>query len=141
MSDSIGHECGLAFIRLKKPWAYYYEKYGTSLWSFQKLFLLMEKQHNRGQDGAGIGCCKLNMPIGQPYIFRARNSKRESLSRVIQAQQMIFDKMSRRGELDHSDPESVKLKFEFGGNLKTTFITSSVNVKILLILEGIIFLS
>ncbi len=117
MSDSIGHECGLAYIRLKKPWAYYYEKYGTSLWSFQKLFLLMEKQHNRGQDGAGIGCCKLNMPIGQPYLFRARNSKRESLSRVIQAQQLTFDKMSQRGELDYRDPESVKSKFEFAGEI------------------------
>lgn len=117
MSDSIGHECGLAFIRLKKPWAYYYEKYGTSLWAFNKLFLLMEKQHNRGQDGAGIGCCKLNMPIGQPYLFRARNSKRESLSRVIQEQQQAFDKMSRKGVLDHTDPESVKSKFEFAGEI------------------------
>ncbi len=117
MSDSIGHECGLAFIRLKKPWAYYYEKYGTSLWAFNKLFLLMEKQHNRGQDGAGIGCCKLNMPIGQPYLFRARNSKRESLSRVIQEQQQAFDKMSRKGLLDHTDPESVKSKFEFAGEI------------------------
>ncbi|MFK5923213.1 MAG: amidophosphoribosyltransferase [Verrucomicrobiota bacterium] len=117
MSDSIGHECGLAFIRLKKPWAYYYEKYGTSLWAFNKLFLLMEKQHNRGQDGAGIGCCKLNMPIGQPYLFRARSSKRESLSRVIQEQQQAFDKMSRKGLLDHTDPESVKSKFEFAGEI------------------------
>ena len=117
MSDSIGHECGLAFIRLKKPWAYYYEKYGTSLWAFQKLFLLMEKQHNRGQDGAGIGCCKLNMPIGQPYLFRARSSKRESLSRVIQQQQMIFDKMVRRNKLDYRDPESVKSKFDFAGEI------------------------
>ncbi len=117
MSDSIGHECGLAFIRLKKPWAYYYEKYGTSLWAFNKLFLLMEKQHNRGQDGAGIGCCKLNMPIGQPYLFRARNSKRESLSRVIQEQQQAFDKMSRRGIIDYRDPESVKSKFDFAGEI------------------------
>lgn len=117
MSDPIGHECGLAFVRLKKPWAYYYEKYGSSLWAFQKLFLLMEKQHNRGQDGAGIGCCKLNMPIGQPYLFRARSSKRESLSRVIQQQQQAFDKMIRRGVIDPHDPESVKEKFEFAGEI------------------------
>jgi amidophosphoribosyltransferase len=117
MSDPIGHECGLAFVRLKKPWAYYYEKYGSSLWAFQKLFLLMEKQHNRGQDGAGIGCCKLNMPIGQPYLFRARNSKRESLSRVIQQQQQAFDKMIRRGVIDPHDPASVKEKFEFAGEI------------------------
>ena len=53
MSEFISHECGIALVRLKKPLAYYQEKYGTSLWGFYQLFLLMEKQHNRGQDGAG----------------------------------------------------------------------------------------
>ena len=59
MSDEIGHHCGIALIRLRKPLAYYEEKYGTPLWGFNQLFLLMEKQHNRGQDGAGIGSMKL----------------------------------------------------------------------------------
>ena len=54
MSDEIGHHCGIALVRLKKPLSHYSEKYDTALWGFNQLFLLMEKQHNRGQDGAGI---------------------------------------------------------------------------------------
>ncbi len=119
MSDSIKHECGLAFIRLKQPVAYYYERYGTALYGFNKLFLLMEKQHNRGQDGAGIGCCKLDMPLGQPYLFRARNSKRESLSRVIQDQLQAYERLkkNRKSGMDPDDPESVKHHFDFGGEV------------------------
>ncbi len=56
MSEFLTHECGIALVRLKKPLAYYQEKYGTALWGFHQLFLLMEKQHNRGQDGAGVAC-------------------------------------------------------------------------------------
>ena len=56
MSDHIGHECGIALIRLLKPLDYFEQKYGTPLYGFHKLFLLMEKQHNRGQDGAGVAC-------------------------------------------------------------------------------------
>ena len=55
MSDAIKHECGLAFIRLRKSFSYYQQKYGTVMWGLNKLYLLMEKQHNRGQDGAGDG--------------------------------------------------------------------------------------
>ena len=74
MSDPLKHECGIAVVRLRKPIAYYIDKYGTALWGLNKLFLLMEKQRNRGQDGIGIGCCKLNMPIGQQYLYRRRNA-------------------------------------------------------------------
>ena len=65
MSDFISHECGVALVRLLKPLSYYQEKYGTPLWGFTKLFLLMEKQHNRGQDGAGVACVKLDVPAGR----------------------------------------------------------------------------
>ena len=82
MSDFLTHECGIAAVRLRKPLAYYYDRYGTALWGFQKLFLLMEKQHNRGQDGIGIGCTKLDMPLGQPYVFRRRDSERDGLANV-----------------------------------------------------------
>ena len=68
MSDPLHHECGVAAIRLLKPLSYFAAKYGSPDWAFNKLFLLMEKQHNRGQDGAGIGCVKLNMPLGDPYV-------------------------------------------------------------------------
>lgn len=68
MSDSIHHECGVAMIRLLKPLDYYREKYGTHLYGLNKLYLLMEKQHNRGQDGAGMATIKLDMPVGEKYI-------------------------------------------------------------------------
>jgi hypothetical protein len=77
MSDFLKHECGIAAVRLRKPLAYYLDRYGTSLWGFNKLFLLMEKQHNRGQDGTGIGCVKLDMPLGQPYVFRRRGIEQD----------------------------------------------------------------
>ncbi len=68
MSDTIHHECGVAMIRLLKPLDYYREKYGTHLYGLNKLYLLMEKQHNRGQDGAGMATIKLDMPVGEKYI-------------------------------------------------------------------------
>ena len=67
MSDSLKHECGIALLRLRQPLGYYREKYGSSAYGFSKLSLLMEKQHNRGQDGAGIACVGLEVPPGRPY--------------------------------------------------------------------------
>jgi amidophosphoribosyltransferase len=74
MSDDIKHECGLAFIRLRKPFSYYLQKYGSVPYGLNKLYLLMEKQHNRGQDGAGIASVKLNIEAGNPYLHRMRSS-------------------------------------------------------------------
>ena len=96
MSDSIKHECGIAVVRLKKPLSYFKDKYGTALWGVNKLFLLMEKQHNRGQDGIGIGCVKLNMPLGQPYIFRRRDAARDSMASVFRKELKSFNKMMRQ---------------------------------------------
>ncbi|HOE39988.1 MAG TPA: amidophosphoribosyltransferase [Bacteroidales bacterium] len=73
MSDQIKHECGIALMRLRKPLSYYQEKYGTWRYGVNKLYLLMEKQHNRGQDGAGILGLKLNMPAGLKYMHRKRS--------------------------------------------------------------------
>lgn len=70
--ETLKHECGIALVRLLKPLSYYQEKYGTSLYGLNKLYLLMEKQHNRGQEGAGLGCVKLNAKPGTEYIFRER---------------------------------------------------------------------
>ena len=72
MSDEIKHECGLAFIRLRKPFSYYLQKYSTVLYGLNKLYLLMEKQHNRGQDGAGMAAVKLNVEPGYPFLHRIR---------------------------------------------------------------------
>lgn len=79
MSDEIKHECGLAFIRLRKPFSYYQQQYGTVMWGINKLYLLMEKQHNRGQDGAGVAAVKLNVEPGYPFLQRIRSSANQPI--------------------------------------------------------------
>jgi amidophosphoribosyltransferase len=74
MSDEIKHECGLAYIRLRKPFSYYLQKRGTVTYGLNKLYLLMEKQHNRGQDGAGLATLKLNIESGNPFLYRQRSN-------------------------------------------------------------------
>lgn len=74
MSDQLKHECGIAMIRLLKPLEYYQEKYGSWRYGIQKLYLLMEKQHNRGQEGAGAVGLKLDQEPGSRYIFRHRSN-------------------------------------------------------------------
>ena len=120
MSDSIKHECGLAFVRLKHDLSYYHNKYGTCLWGFQRLYLLMEKQHNRGQDGIGIGCCKLDMNLGQAYLFRERSAERDSLIKVMENRLERYAKLEADGIVDpNADdyPEQVKQHFNFGGEV------------------------
>ena len=117
MSDPLNHECGIAVVRLRKPLAYFQDRYGSALWGFNKLFLLMEKQHNRGHDGVGIGCAKLNMPLGQAYIHRKRDAEKDSLATVFRNEVRRFNKMLRKGVVDLKDPESIKQKFEFGGEI------------------------
>ena len=99
MSDEIKHECGLAFIRLRKPFSHYQKHNGSVLYGLNKLYLLMEKQHNRGQDGAGIASVKLNVESGYPFLYRLRSS----------AQQPIADLFFKIGqevqELEKYQPE------------------------------------
>lgn len=82
MSDAIKHECGIALLRLKKPLAYYKEKYGSAFYGIQKMYLLMEKQHNRGQDGAGFASIKLDVEPGERYISRVRSNKNQAIQDV-----------------------------------------------------------
>jgi amidophosphoribosyltransferase len=82
MSEAIKHECGLAFIRLRKPFSYYQQKFGTTLYGLNKLYLLMEKQHNRGQDGAGVATVKLDTEPGIPFLHRIRSSVPQSISEI-----------------------------------------------------------
>lgn len=84
MSDPIKHECGLAFIRLRKPFSYYHQQYGTALWGLNKLYLLMEKQHNRGQDGAGIATVKLDVEPGYPFMNRLRSNAPQAIADIFQ---------------------------------------------------------
>lgn len=117
MSDFLKHECGIAAVRLRKPLAYYHDRYGTCLWGLNKLFLLMEKQHNRGQDGTGIGCVKLGMPIGQPYVFRRRGIEKDALAQIFRKEIKTFHKLGRKRVMDVKDPVSVKRNFDFGGEI------------------------
>ena len=73
MSDFLQHECGIAMLRLKKPLQHYIDKYGTAFYGLNKMYLLMEKQHNRGQDGAGLANIKIDVPPGKRYISRIRS--------------------------------------------------------------------
>jgi amidophosphoribosyltransferase len=82
MSDPIKHECGLAFLRLRKPFSYYQQQYGTVMWGLNKLYLLMEKQHNRGQDGAGVAAVKLDVEPGYPFLHRIRSSAPQAIADV-----------------------------------------------------------
>jgi amidophosphoribosyltransferase len=82
MSDPIKHECGLAFIRLLKPFSHYQQQYGTALHGLNKLYLLMEKQHNRGQDGAGIAAVKLNAEPGYPFMHRLRSVAPQAIADI-----------------------------------------------------------
>ncbi|TAL42884.1 MAG: amidophosphoribosyltransferase [Chitinophagaceae bacterium] len=84
MSDPIKHECGLAFIRLRKPFSHYHQKYGTVLWGLNKLYLLMEKQHNRGQDGAGLATVKLDVEPGYPFMNRMRSNATQAIADIFQ---------------------------------------------------------
>jgi amidophosphoribosyltransferase len=117
MSDFVSHECGVAVVRLLKPLSYYQEKYGTPLWGFTKLFLLMEKQHNRGQDGAGVACVKLDVPAGEPFMFRERNVKSNPLDRIFKNLLGQYNEKVASGVIHPEFPETVKKNFDFGGEL------------------------
>jgi len=82
MSDAIKHECGLAFIRLRKSFSHYQQKYGSVLWGLNKMYLLMEKQHNRGQDGAGLAAVKINVEPGYPFLARTRSAEPQPIAEI-----------------------------------------------------------
>ena len=111
------HECGIALVRLLKPLSYFQEKYGSPLWGFTKLFLLMEKQHNRGQDGAGVACVKLDPPPGEPFMFRERNVKANPLDRIFRGLLKQYSDKVESGEIHPEFAETVKKNFDFGGEL------------------------
>ncbi len=102
MSDSIKHECGVAMIRLLKPLEYYQEKYGTWMYGLRKLYLLMEKQHNRGQDGAGIATLKLDPKPGEKYIHRFRSNGSSPIKEVLDEVNNMHKKFEHsNGQLLH----------------------------------------
>ncbi len=117
MSDSIKHECGIALIRLLKPLEYYKEKYDDPIYGFHKLFLLMEKQHNRGQDGAGIGAVKIGVEAGENYIYRERNAKPNGLSEIFTEQFEKYDEKIKKGIIHPEFIDTVKKNFDYAAEL------------------------
>ena len=117
MSDWIGHECGIAVIRLRKPLDYYIKKYGTSMYGVNKLNLLMEKQHNRGQDGAGAAVIKLDMEPGSPYIFRTRSAGENPLMDVRSRLAKSFIEAADEFPEKMSDGAWIKKHVHFAGEL------------------------
>lgn len=112
MSDPIKHECGLIFIRLRKPFSYYQKKYGTVFYGLNKLYLLMEKQHNRGQDGAGIAAVKLHTEPGYPFMHRIRSNSAQPIPELFGK---IFAEVE---EIEKYQPDMVRYPGLMKGNIR-----------------------
>jgi amidophosphoribosyltransferase len=109
MSDAIKHECGIALLRLKKPLSFYKEKYGSAFYGIQKMYLLMEKQHNRGQDGAGFASIKFDVEPGERYISRVRSNKAQPIQDIFD---QINDRINEELELHPEYQDNVDLQKE-----------------------------
>jgi amidophosphoribosyltransferase len=116
MSDPITHHCGLALVRLMKPLSWYRDRHGDPAWGLRRLFLLMEKQHNRGQDGAGVAVVKLDVPPGSEYIQRVRSDKHNALERVFDIVMRDVNALSRR-ELETLADAELKRRCAFLGEV------------------------
>jgi amidophosphoribosyltransferase len=108
MSDQIKHECGIAMLRLRKPLEYYIEKYGTWNYGLQRMYLMMEKQHNRGQDGAGIAGIKLNAKPGSRYIFRQRSNQANPIKEIFSRIYEDIDSLKRTNGDDFKRTDFIK---------------------------------
>ncbi|SDP61315.1 amidophosphoribosyltransferase [Mucilaginibacter sp. OK268] len=117
MSDQIKHECGVAFIRLLKPLSYYQKKYGTALYGLNKLYLLMEKQHNRGQDGAGVATIKLDIEPGKRYISRHRSMASNAVADIFEYIQKKFADIQKESPEKLADTEWLKENVSFTGEV------------------------
>lgn len=111
--ETLKHECGVAMIRLLKPLSYYQKKYGTWRYGLNKLYLLMEKQHNRGQEGAGLACVKMHAAEGEEFMFRERASGSSAIENIFKA---VTEKIKAE-EADYKDIQSIEEKLPFAGEL------------------------
>ena len=100
--EQLKHECGVAMIRLLKPLSYYEQKYGTWRYGLNKLYLMMEKQHNRGQEGAGVACVNLDAPAGEEYMFRERAEGKDAITEVFKHVDKSFAGQLYMGHLRYS---------------------------------------
>ncbi|MBQ3676843.1 MAG: amidophosphoribosyltransferase [Bacteroidales bacterium] len=111
--EPIKHECGIAVVRLRKPLEYYQQKYGTWMYGLNKLYLLMEKQHNRGQEGAGVACVKQNMNPGEEFMFRERAEGANAITEVFAQIHANYEKLT---DLQLNDPLFAANTLPFAGN-------------------------
>ena len=117
MSDAIKHECGIALLQLKKPLSFYKEKYGSTFYGINKMYLLMEKQHNRGQDGAGFASIKFDMSPGQRYISRVRSADQQPIQKIFKTINTRIQKELDEDPTRASYPEELKGKVPYLGEL------------------------
>ena len=117
MSDGLHHECGIALLRLRKPLSFFREKYGNPFYGWNKLYLLMEKQHNRGQDGAGVASIKLHMRPGQRYISRARSVSAQPIREIFDRIYANLDEVRRQDPALPNDLEALKSRLPYFGEL------------------------
>lgn len=117
MSENIHHECGIALIRLLKPLDYYQKKYGTALYGLNKLYLMMEKQHNRGQDGAGIGCVKFDTKPGKKFINRYRSNSSQPIQDIFENVNKQFQPLQQHNPEQLNNAEWLKDNCDFVGEL------------------------
>ena len=117
MSDAIKHECGIALLKLKKPLDFYLKKYGTALYGLNKMYLLMEKQHNRGQDGAGLANIKFNVEAGTRYISRHRSVKNQPIKDIFSYINKRFETLHEDAPEKLNDVEYLKANEAFTGEL------------------------
>lgn len=117
MSEAIKHECGIALIRLRKPLQYFIDKYGTPMYGLNKLYLLMEKQHNRGQDGAGVATIKFDVPPGTRYISRYRSTSPSAIKEIFGKINDKFANVHNKNPERLKDAEWVKRHVAFSGEL------------------------
>lgn len=117
MSDALKHECGLAYIRLLKPFAYYRQRYGDTFYGLHKLYLLMEKQRNRGQDGAGIGVLKLGVPYGEKFLKTLRVSGGDAIHEIFKKIETEWQSLEQTCPGFASHPERVKEQSDFAGEV------------------------
>jgi len=117
MSDQIKHECGIALVRLRKPYEYYVEKYGTPAYGLNKLYLLMDKQRNRGQDGAGVATIKIGVPPGKRYISRYRGIGSQAIEKIYKHIGKKFKKAIRDNKDKATDGKWLKENLAFTGEV------------------------
>lgn len=117
MGELIKHECGIGLVRLRKPFDYYHHRYGSALWGLNKLYLLMEKQHNRGQDGAGLAAVRINAREGSPFYTRARNNQTSPWANLFKDIRRQLTELQYKFRDKHADPAVLYEHFDFAGEV------------------------